>query len=66
MVDRDDVGDVFTAQLLGRAFTHNPANRVDDIGFAAAVGANHRAPITREGDRRRIDERLKSSKLDLL
>jgi hypothetical protein len=42
--------------LLGRTFAQNPAHRIDDIGFAAAIGTNDRTPIAGEGDRCRIDK----------
>jgi hypothetical protein len=62
----DDVGEVFTAQLLRRTFTHDPSNRVDDVGLAATVRANDGAPIAGEDDGCRVDERLEASELDLL
>ncbi len=62
----DDVGEVLAAQLLRRTLPHDPANGVDDVGLAAAVGANDGAPIAGEDDGCRIDERLEASELDLL
>src|SRR5690606_4473435 len=37
----DDVGHRLAAQVLGRAFAHDPAHGVDDVGFAAAVRPDH-------------------------
>src|SRR5690606_20307125 len=41
----DDVGHRFAPQVLGGAFAHHPAHGVDDVGFAAPVGAHNRAQI---------------------
>jgi hypothetical protein len=62
----DDVGEILATQLLGRAFAHDPAHRVDDVGLSAAIGADHGAPVAGEGDRRRVDERFEPCELDLL
>ena len=36
----DDVGHLTAAKRLGGGLTQDPANRVDDVGFAASVGAH--------------------------
>ena len=38
----NDVGHRLAAQVFGRAFAHHPAHGVDDIRFAATVGADYR------------------------
>src|SRR5690606_14824114 len=38
---KDHVLHGFAAQLRGARFTQHPAHGVDDIGFAAAIGADH-------------------------
>ncbi len=52
----DDIGEALATQLLGGAFAHHPANRVDDVRLATAVGTYYGTAITGEGDRCRIDK----------
>ncbi|MNO83023.1 hypothetical protein D3C76_743130 [compost metagenome] len=52
----DDIGHRFAAQVLGRAFAHHPAHRIDDVGLAAAIGPDHRRHVAGEVDRGRVDE----------
>ena len=59
----DDVGHRFATQVLGGALPENPAHRIDDVRFAATVGADNRAEVARQLDRRRIDEGLEAGQL---
>ena len=52
----NNVGNVFTAKLFGRAFAHYPPHRINDIRLAAAVGTHHRASISRQRYRRSVHE----------
>ncbi len=56
----DHVRKIFTTQLARRAFTHDPAYGIDNIGFAATIGADDGAKITGEVDCGRVYERLES------
>ena len=40
----------FAAQVFRRRFTQHPAHRIDDIGFAATVGADHPDQLAWYGD----------------
>jgi len=60
----DDVGHRLAAQVLRRAFAHDPAYGVDDVGFAAAVRADHRRHVAGEADRGGIDEGLEAGEFD--
>src|SRR5690606_33964830 len=60
----DDVGHRLAAQVLGRTLAQNPAHRIDDVGFAATVGAYDRAQIAGEVDGGRIDKGLETSEFD--
>ena len=60
----NNVGHALAAQVLRRALSHNPPNRVDHVGLAATVGAYDRAEIRWEIDRCRIDKGLKARELD--
>src|SRR6185437_13390009 len=51
-------------QATGRAFAHHPADRVDDVGFAATVGAADAGEVGGKMQHGRIDERLESGQLD--
>src|SRR5690606_39271123 len=62
----DDVGHRFAPQVLGGAFAHHPAHGVDDVGFAAPVGAHNRAQIAGEMYRGRVHEGLEPRQLDAL
>ena len=66
-VDRaieNDVGHGFAAQILGRALAHHPAHRVNDVGFAATVGAHHRRHVAGEVHRCRVDKGFEAGELD--
>ncbi len=60
----DDIGHRLATQVLGRAFAHHPAHRVDDVRLAATVGPDHRGHVAGEVDRGRVDERLESGQAD--
>ena len=62
---KDDVCEVLAAQLLCRAFAHDPAHGINDVRFAAAVRAHNRAAISGQGNGGGVYKRLKASKLDL-
>ena len=62
----DDVCHRLAAQHLGRGLTHDPAHRVDDVGFAAAVRAHDAHQITGKGHGRGVHEGLESGEFDLL
>src|SRR5690606_4590044 len=62
----DDVGHRLAAQVLGRAFTHYPAHGVDDVGLAAAIGADHCRHVAGEVNRGGVDEGFEASQLDAL
>ena len=61
----DDVDHRVAAQRLRGRFAEHPANRIDDVGFAAAVWPHDSHQIAREFDRGRIDECFEARKLDL-
>src|SRR5690606_11578158 len=61
----DHVGHRVAAQCLRRALAQHPADRVDDVGFAAAVRTDDAHQVARELDRGRIDEGFESGELDL-
>ncbi len=58
----DDVGHGFAAQGLGGTLAHDPADRIDDVGFAAAVGANHSHQVTGKRHRGRVYKGLEPGK----
>ncbi|MNZ56899.1 hypothetical protein D3C78_748590 [compost metagenome] len=62
----DDVGHRLATEVLRRTLTHYPANGVDDVRFAAAIGPDHRRHVTGEVHRGRIDEGLEPRQLDAL
>ena len=51
-----DVGHRIAAQVLGRAFTHDPSHCVDDVGFTATVRTDDADQVAGESDRGRIDK----------
>ena len=55
VASEDDVLHALAAQALGALFAEHPANRVDDVGLAAAVRSDH--PVTREGNRNKVRSR---------
>jgi hypothetical protein len=61
---KDHVGQRIAAQAAGCALAHHPADRVDDVGFAAAVGAHHTGHVGRQVQGGGIDERLESGEFD--
>ena len=61
----DDVLHRLAAQLGGLAFAEHPAHGVDDVGLAAAVGADDTDEVTGHIDRGRIDKGLEPGELDL-
>src|SRR6185312_4209207 len=61
----DDVLHRFAAQRRRLGFAEHPAHRVDDVGLAAAIGADDADELSRRRDRRGIDERLEAGELDL-
>ncbi|MNP97162.1 hypothetical protein D3C85_97560 [compost metagenome] len=62
----DDVGHRLAAEVLRRTLTHHPAHGVDDVGLAAAVGADHRRHVAREVHRGRVDEGLEARQANAL
>ena len=62
----DDVGHRIAAQVLGRDLAHHPAHGVDDVGLAAAVGADDADQVAGEVDGGRVDEGLEPGQLDLV
>ncbi|OIR00944.1 hypothetical protein GALL_170850 [mine drainage metagenome] len=55
----------FAAQRGGLGFAQHPAHRVDDVGLAAAVGADHADQLAGEQHRGGIDEGLESGEFEL-
>ncbi|MNF37252.1 hypothetical protein D3C84_181680 [compost metagenome] len=62
----DDVGHRLATEVLRRTFAHHPAHGVDDVGLAAAVGADHRRHVAREVHRGRVDEGLEARQANAL
>ena len=60
----DHVVHVLAAQLLRARLAEHPAHRVDHVGLAAAVGADHAHQLAGNGDLGRVDEGLETGKLD--
>ena len=60
----DHVGQGIAAQAAGGAFAHHPAHRIDDVGLAAAVRADHTGHVGRQVQRGGIDEGLETGELD--
>ena len=60
----DDVGHRFTAQVLGRTFTHDPDQGVDDVGLAATVRSDDAGEVAGEGQSGGIDEGFEARDLD--
>src|SRR5690606_31644584 len=61
----DNVLHGFATQFGRPAFAQHPANSVDNIGFAATIGANNANQLTGRGYDRRLDERLEAGKFYL-
>ena len=51
-----DICHRLTAKGFGRAFTHHPADSVNNVGLTTAVGTDNRAHVAGELDARWIDE----------
>src|SRR5207244_10281339 len=60
-----NVRHVVAAQVLGGQLAHDPANGVDHVRLAAAVGAYDTGKIAGEADLGGIDEGLEAGELDL-
>ena len=60
----DHVLGIGTAQVLDAGLAQHPAHRVDQVGLAAAVGADHTREVGRQRQRGGIDEGLEARKLD--
>src|SRR3546814_151961 len=61
---KDHVGQRVAAQAAGGALAHHPAHRVDDVGLAAAVRADHAGHVGRQVQRGGIDEGFETGELD--
>ena len=53
------------AQRARAGLAEHPAHRVDDVGLAAAVRADHADELARDIDGRRVDERLESGQFEV-
>ena len=60
----NDIGHGIAAQVLGGHLAHDPAHRVDDVGFAATVRADDADQVAGNGNRDGFDKRLEAGKLD--
>ncbi len=60
-----DVGHRIATQVLCRDLAEYPAHRVDDVGLAAAVGADHADEVAGEVHAGRVHEGLETGQLDL-
>ncbi len=56
----DDVRDGLAPELLGAAFPHHPAYRVNDVGFTAPIGPHNGREVDREVHRGGIHEGFKA------
>ena len=54
----------FAAQLRRLGFTEHPAHRVDDVGFAATVGADHPSQLAGKGNRSGVNEGFETGQLE--
>ena len=61
---KNDVGHRLAAQVLGRAFAHDPAHRINDVGLATAVRPHHRTHVGREIDGSRVHKGFEAGQLD--
>ena len=50
----------FTTQFRGLSFAQHPAYRIDNIRLTAAIRANHANQLTRYGNHRSVNKRLKT------
>ena len=60
----DHVGQCVAAQAAGRAFAHDPADRVDNVGLAAAVRTDDAGHVRGQMQNGRIDEGFETGQLD--
>jgi len=60
----DDVYHRPTTQVFGGDFAHRPAHRVNDVGFAAAVGTDYANAVAGKGDAGGIDEGFEAVEFD--
>ena len=60
------VGHLAAAQALRRLFAENPLDGIDDVRFAAAVGADDRRHARRKIEPRLVGKRLKANQLQTL
>ena len=60
----DDVFHLLRAQAARRLLAEHPADRVDEVGLAGAVGADDRRGAVDEIERRRFGERLEAEDLE--
>ncbi len=60
----DHIAQRIAAQAAGRAFAHHPADRVDDVGFAAAVRTDDAGHVGGQVQDSRIDEGFETGQLD--
>ena len=61
----DHVVHAAAAHLLGRGFAHHPAQRLDQVGLAAAVGPDNAGHAGFDNEFGRIDERLETDQTQL-
>ena len=61
----DNVRHRVATQVLGRAFAHDPAYRIDGVGLAAAVGTDNTGQIGGQRDGRRVNKGLETGEFDL-
>ena len=54
----------FTAQMTCRGFTEHPADRIDDVGFAAAVRTHYADELAGNRDTRGVNEGFEAGELD--
>ena len=61
---KDHIIHVGCAQRLVRCLAHYPAQRLDEVGFPAAIGANHAGEPRLDEKIRRLDERLEAEQAE--
>ena len=61
----DHIGQGLAAQVFGRAFTHDPGHRVNDVGFAAAVRPDDADQVAGEDQVGGIDKGLETREFDV-
>ena len=62
----DDVVHAGAAHRLGRGFAHHPADRLEHVGFAAAIGADDAGQARLDAQLGRLDEAFEAGKLQPL